>query len=396
VTFTPTDSANYTPAARTVQVAVGKATPTISWSAPANIAYGTSLSAVQLNATTSVPGTFVYAPAAGTVLNAGTAQVLSTTFTPTDAANFATATASVAITVGKAAPTIAWSAPANIVYGTALSATQLNATASVPGTFVYTPAAGTVLPVGAGQALSATFTPADAGNYTPGLATVSVTVVAATPTLDAVVWTDQAVAQTTIVSPGVSTTAGNELVLAFIATDYNSGANATVSSVSGAGLSWVLVGRTNVQAGTSEIWRAWAAAPLTNVTVTATLSQPLVAALTVVSFANVDTSGTNGSGAIGATAAGNKASGAPTATLVTTRNNSWVFGVGNDYDNPLARTVGAGQTLVHQYLAAVGDTYWVQRTLTPTPLAGTSVTLNDTAPTTDRYNLFICEIRPRQ
>jgi hypothetical protein len=38
----------------------------------------------------------------------------------------------------------------------------------------------------------------------------------------------------------------------------------------------------------------------------------------------------------------------------------------------------------------------VQRTLTPTPLAGTSVTLNDTAPTTDRYNLFICEIRPRQ
>ena len=34
------------------------------------------------------PATFVYTPAAGTVLNAGTAQTLSVTFTPTDAANY--------------------------------------------------------------------------------------------------------------------------------------------------------------------------------------------------------------------------------------------------------------------------------------------------------------------
>jgi len=33
--------------------------------------YGTALGATQLNATASVPGTFVYAPPAGTVLNAG-------------------------------------------------------------------------------------------------------------------------------------------------------------------------------------------------------------------------------------------------------------------------------------------------------------------------------------
>ena len=67
------------------------------------------------------------------------------TFTPTDTANYTTATTTVAITVLKATPTITWATPADIVYGTALSATQLNATASVPGTFVYTPAAGTVL-----------------------------------------------------------------------------------------------------------------------------------------------------------------------------------------------------------------------------------------------------------
>ena len=50
-----------------------------------------------------------------------------------------------------ATPVISWNNPADITQGTALGATQLNATANVPGTFTYTPAAGTVLPQGAGQ-----------------------------------------------------------------------------------------------------------------------------------------------------------------------------------------------------------------------------------------------------
>jgi hypothetical protein len=110
-----------------------KASTTITWSAPADITYGTALSATQLNATANVPGTFVYSPAAGTVLNAGANQTLSVTFTPTDAANYTGATATTTITVLKASTTISWSAPADITYGTALSATQLNATANVPG-----------------------------------------------------------------------------------------------------------------------------------------------------------------------------------------------------------------------------------------------------------------------
>src|SRR4029077_12560853 len=121
-----------------VAITVLKASPALNWSAPANIVYGTALSATQLNATASVPGTFVYTPAAGTVLNAGATQVLSAMFSPTDAVNFTVATASVAITVGKATPTVTWIVPADITYGTALNATQLNATASVSGTFVYT------------------------------------------------------------------------------------------------------------------------------------------------------------------------------------------------------------------------------------------------------------------
>jgi hypothetical protein len=75
----------------------------------------------------------------------------------------------------KASSTISWSAPADITYGTALSATQLNATANVPGTFVYSPVAGTVLNAGANQTLSVTFTPTDAANYTGATATTTIT-----------------------------------------------------------------------------------------------------------------------------------------------------------------------------------------------------------------------------
>jgi hypothetical protein len=72
-----------------------------------------------------------------------------------------------------------------------------------------------------------------------------------------------------------------------------------------------------------------------------------------------------------------------------------VFGVGVDWDTATARTLGPGQTMVHQYLATVGDTYWVQRTSGLIALSGTSVTINDTAPTTDRYNLSLVEILPK-
>src|SRR5262249_2111062 len=91
---------------------VGKATPTITWNNPADITYGTPLGASQLNATASVPGTFVYTPAAGTVLNAGNGQTLHVDFTPTDTANYNNASKNVSINVLKATPTINWNNPA--------------------------------------------------------------------------------------------------------------------------------------------------------------------------------------------------------------------------------------------------------------------------------------------
>ena len=181
VTFTPDDGWTYATATATVKLNVLKATPLITWEPPSPIVYGTPLSAAQLNAIANVMGTFVYDPAIGAVLAAGT-RTLSTTFTPNDAQNYTTAVASVSLTVSKATPVITWANPSAIVHGTALTVTQLNATASVAGSFVYNPAAGSVLNAGA-ETLSTTFTPNDAQNYTTAMASVSLTVSKATPVI---------------------------------------------------------------------------------------------------------------------------------------------------------------------------------------------------------------------
>ena len=181
VEFTPADTAGYNTAQFTVSLTVTKDAPAISWSAPPSILHGTPLSAAQLNAMASVPGTFTYSPAAGQVLPAGT-QTLSVTFTPTDAADYTPAQASVSLTVTKGTPAIRWSKPAPITYGTPLGADQLNAAAPVPGKFAYIPGAGAVLAAGT-HTPSVIFTPADTTNFNPVQAAVSLTVTKATPTI---------------------------------------------------------------------------------------------------------------------------------------------------------------------------------------------------------------------
>ena len=147
-----------------------QASSTITWSNPANIVYGTPLSGSQLDATANTAGTFAYTPALGMVLKAGNDQTLSVAFTPTDTTDYATTRATATINVLQASSTITWSNPANIVYGTPLSGSQLDATANVAGTFAYTPALGMVLKAGNSQTLNVTFTPTDTTDYTAALA----------------------------------------------------------------------------------------------------------------------------------------------------------------------------------------------------------------------------------
>jgi len=66
-------------------------------------------------------------------------------------ANYSIVITSGTLTIDKATQTIAWSDPAGITYGTALSGAQLNATVtgvsggSGPGALSYSPVSGTIL-----------------------------------------------------------------------------------------------------------------------------------------------------------------------------------------------------------------------------------------------------------
>ena len=68
------------------------------------------------------------------------------------------------LNISQATPVVTWTPPAAITYGSALGSGQLNASAPVPGTFAYTPPAGTVPGAGNGQTLSVIFTPSSS-NY---------------------------------------------------------------------------------------------------------------------------------------------------------------------------------------------------------------------------------------
>src|SRR5438067_8034418 len=137
--------------------------PTIVWDNPNNITYGTALSNIQLNATTGVPGTFVYDPVVGVVLNAGAHQALNVTFTPTDTDTYTSSSKTVYINVQKNHSNVTWTPPTNIHINTILGSGQLNAHAhgGIFGTYTYVPDVGTVLSTPGEVTLNVTFTPID-------------------------------------------------------------------------------------------------------------------------------------------------------------------------------------------------------------------------------------------
>ena len=203
VTFTPSDTTDFnTPAPATATLIVGKTTPVISWT-PGAMSYGSALSSSQLNAKVGNPnngalivgGSFSYNPSTG-MLAAGR-QSLSATFTPIDTSDYMTATATVAVTVSKATPTISW-APAPITYGTLVDATQLDATA-VPsgGSFVYGTVTTNPFPAG-NHTLSVTYTPSDTTDYNTQTDTVTLVVNKATPVIS---WAPAAITYGLVLGP---------------------------------------------------------------------------------------------------------------------------------------------------------------------------------------------------
>jgi uncharacterized protein (TIGR03437 family) len=100
-----------------------------------------------------------------------------------DANDGPTCSAVLTLTIQRATPTISWPSPGGITAGVPLGPSQLDATANVPGTFVYSPPAGTVLSAGIGQTLSVAFTPSDIVHYTSASASTTINVSPSTLTL---------------------------------------------------------------------------------------------------------------------------------------------------------------------------------------------------------------------
>jgi alpha-tubulin suppressor-like RCC1 family protein len=222
VTFTPADTANYNPVSFTVGVttnAVALNSSNIAFTAPASLVY----SGTAKTFTATAPGISTgfsysysgiggtsYGPVATPPTNAGSYAVTATVTN----ANY-TGSATQTFTISKATPTITWATPASISYGTALSASQQNASASVAGNFAYTPATGTILSAGT-RTLQAVFTPIDTANYTTATASVSLQVTSTSlpiPLLGFPYFTYDGLAKTYIVSQNAYLSAGSNHAL---------------------------------------------------------------------------------------------------------------------------------------------------------------------------------------
>jgi hypothetical protein len=203
VTFTPTDATDYTMATGATTIDVTRATPTIVLTAPGGTFDGSPFSAaVTIAGVGGTPGSSLEGVSPSLNFYSGTysspTQLAGLTPMPVASvhagaysvlvsfpatADYAAATGLANFTIARATPQVTWSPPASIVYGTPLTAAQLDASANVPGTFTYTPAAGAILDAGAGQPLSVTFTPTDATDYTMATGATTIDVTRATPTI---------------------------------------------------------------------------------------------------------------------------------------------------------------------------------------------------------------------
>ena len=197
VTFTPTDTTDYTTATTSVSVTVNKAATSISTAPTASaITYGQTLASSTLSGGSgSVAGTFAFTTPS-TAPGAGTASY-SVTFTPTDTTNYATSTTTISVTVNKASSSITTPPTASaITYGQTLASSTLSGgSGSVAGTFAFTtpstaPGAGTA-------SYSVTFTPTDTTDYAAATTTVNVTVNKGAPSIT---WNPAAMTYGTVLS----------------------------------------------------------------------------------------------------------------------------------------------------------------------------------------------------
>ncbi|HJZ76119.1 MAG TPA: hypothetical protein VKE51_30495, partial [Vicinamibacterales bacterium] len=143
--------------------------------------------------------------------------------------------------------------------------------------------------------------------------------------------------------------------------------------------------------GDSEIWWAFAPTARASITVNAVFRFSEVAHMTVVGFTGAQNTLVGAASAVTNKSTG--VNGEPSLTLTTTKPNSWIFAVGNDWDNRKALTANAGSTIIGQGATTITDTFWSERSTNPVPTAGSTATIGVSGVGTDRYNFAAIEIR---
>jgi hypothetical protein len=137
VTFTPTDTTDYSAVTSTVSVTVNKATPSVStWPTAGSITYGQTLASSTLTGGSgSVAGSFAFttpsaAPGAGAALQ-------GVTFTPSDTTDYSTVISTVSVTVNKATATVTLGSLAQTYTGSPLAVTTTTNPAGLAVNFTY-------------------------------------------------------------------------------------------------------------------------------------------------------------------------------------------------------------------------------------------------------------------
>lgn len=192
-----------------------------------------------------------------------------------------------------------------------------------------------------------------------------------------------------VVSGALTTKSANGNLLAFIISDT---ATTPVHAISGGGLTWTqraTFTHVNISQGRMTVWSAPFTAPITAQTFTATDSGTAAGDMSLFVGAFLDTP----PNPIGATTGIDAVTGAPTASLTTTNPNSWVWGLYYDTTANTTPTLAAGNIKQLDFADTndLGRQVVISK-LATTPLLGTPVTINATAPTTDATMLLLVEI----
>ncbi|HXI29238.1 MAG TPA: PASTA domain-containing protein, partial [Vicinamibacterales bacterium] len=357
-------------------------------------------SAVDLVVSSGVPGQILVPDVTGlsqaqatvaitnTGLILGTVTVASSATVPAGMVISSTPAAGTAVALGSAVALTVSSGPSLITVPSVVGLTQAAATTAITsGNFTLgtvTLASSTIVPAGTVMSQS----PAAAtmmASGSPVSLIVSSGQPAGSPQMDVNVSVDGSGKVTT--AP-FSTTAGGELLVAFVSSD-GPATGVQTSTVSGGGLTWTLVRRAVTEVGDAEVWTATAPATLVNATVSSTQSNvsggPFHQSLTVVSFTGA---------AIGSIVSGSGGRNLPNLTISGTVSGSLVFAVGFDSDQPTARTLLPGNSMVHQWVDTTRNcTMWVQAFTDPMQF-GDFAPVGFSQPNRDPWNLVAVEIVP--